>query len=206
MNNRQGLGFAIATAVFAFSSIAQSFAMNLDNGGAMRVLGPATQPIGHYEFCKTYQSECAKTYSEQPPIGLTEDKWRVLLDVNYTVNTTIKPMTDMELYGVEEKWAYPTYAGDCEDYVLLKRKMLMQKGFHPSDLLITVVLQPNGDGHAVLTVRTDRGDFILDNMRNKVLLWADTEYTYLKRQADNDPGRWVKLQDGRTMAVGSVSK
>jgi predicted transglutaminase-like cysteine proteinase len=206
MNNRQGLGFAIATAVFALTSIAQSFAMSLDNGGAMRVLGPATQPIGHYEFCKIYKSECAKTYSEQPPIGLTEDKWRMLLDVNYTVNTTIKPMTDMELYGVEEKWAYPTYAGDCEDYVLLKRKMLMQKGFHPSDLLITVVLQPNGEGHAVLTVRTDRGDFVLDNMRNKVLLWADTEYTYLKRQANDDPGRWVKLQDGRTMAVGSVTK
>lgn len=209
MKNRKGLGLAIAAAAFALSfiaPIAPSFAMNVANSGAMRVLGPATQPIGHYEFCKIYVSECAKTYNDQGPLGLTEDKWRMLLDVNYTVNTTIKPMTDMELYGVEEKWAYPTYAGDCEDYVLLKRKMLMQKGFHPSDLLITVVLQPNGEGHAVLTVRTDRGDFILDNMRNKVLLWADTEYTYLKRQANDDPGRWVKLQDGRTMAVGSVTK
>jgi predicted transglutaminase-like cysteine proteinase len=55
-----------------------------------------------------------------------------------------------------------------------------------------------------LTVRTDRGDFILDNMRNKVMLWADTEYTFLKRQSADDPTRWVKLQDGRAVAVGSV--
>jgi predicted transglutaminase-like cysteine proteinase len=82
--------------------------------------------------------------------------------------------------------------------------MLIEAGFSPSNLLMTVVLQPNGDGHAVLTVRTDRGDFILDNMRNKVMLWADTEYTYLKRQSSSDPTRWVKLQDGRAVAVGSV--
>jgi predicted transglutaminase-like cysteine proteinase len=82
--------------------------------------------------------------------------------------------------------------------------MLIDAGFSPSDTLITVVLQPNGEGHAVLTVRTDRGDFILDNMRNKVLLWSDTEYTYLKRQSAGDPARWTKLQDGRAVAVGSV--
>lgn len=175
-------------------------------GAGMKVIGQANPPIGHYEFCKIYRSECVRTNGDRGPIALTEDKWRSLLDVNYTVNTTIQPMTDMELYGVEEKWAYPTTAGDCEDFVLLKRKMLMQKGFDASALLITVVLQPNGEGHAVLTVRTDRGDFILDNMRNKVMLWADTEYTYLKRQANEDPGRWVKLQDGRAIAVGSVSQ
>ncbi len=172
----------------------------------MRIMGKANPPIGHYEFCQTYQSECQPTSVDMGPIKLTQEKWQAILDVNYTVNTTITPMTDMEIYGVEEKWAYPTTAGDCEDFVLLKRKMLMQKGFDASALLITVVLQPNGEGHAVLTVRTDRGDFILDNMRNKVMLWADTEYTYLKRQSNEDPGRWVKLQDGRAIAVGSVSQ
>ena len=203
MTFRTAIAFIFATAYAALAFAAPSTAAP---AGAMRILGPASQPIGHYEFCKTYPSECAKTYNDAGPLTLTEDKWRALLDVNYTVNTTITPMTDMELYGVEEKWAYPTTAGDCEDYVLLKRKMLMQKGFSASDLLITVVLQPNGEGHAVLTVRTDRGDFILDNMRNKVLIWTDTEYTYLKRQANDDPGRWVKLQDGRAATVSSVSQ
>ena len=113
-------------------------------------------------------------------------------------------MTDMEIYGVEEYWAYPEAAADCEDYVLIKRKRLIEAGISPSNLLITVVLQPNGEGHAVLTVRTDRGDFVLDNMRNKVMLWSETEYRFLKRQSSAHAGKWMKLQDGRAEAVGSV--
>jgi predicted transglutaminase-like cysteine proteinase len=172
----------------------------------MRVIGKANPPIGHYEFCQTYQSECQPTSLDNGPMTLTEERWKTMLDVNYTVNTTITPMTDMEIYGVEERWAYPTTVGDCEDFVLLKRKMLMNKGFSASNLLITVVLQPNGEGHAVLTVRTDRGDFVLDNMRNKVMNWSETEYTYLKRQDTANPGRWVKIQDGRaTTAVGGIN-
>ncbi|SMF69636.1 transglutaminase-like cysteine peptidase [Neorhizobium sp. CSC1952] len=203
MNCLKGLGLAAVTAVMAIFSAGQAFAMP---PGAMRVIGQANPPLGHYEFCQTYVSECAATYKDAGPMTLTEDKWRTLLDVNYTVNSSITPMTDQEIYGVEERWAYPRTVGDCEDFVLLKRKMLMKKGFHPSDLLITVVLQPNGEGHAVLTVRSDRGDFVLDNMRNKVMLWSDTEYTYLKRQASDNPARWVKLQDGRATAVGSVGQ
>jgi predicted transglutaminase-like cysteine proteinase len=203
MRYSKGLHLAAAAALMALLSAGHSFGMP---AGAMRIIGNANPPLGHYEFCQTYASECAKTYSDAGPMTLTEDRWRTILDVNYTVNTSIAPMTDQEIYGVEERWAYPRTVGDCEDYVLLKRKMLQKKGFDPSDLLITVVLQPNGEGHAVLTVRTDRGDFVLDNMRNKVLLWTDTEYTYLKRQAVDDPARWVKLQDGRATAVSSVGK
>ena len=170
----------------------------------MTVLGNASPPIGAYQFCKEMPTECANADGDQGELLLTEERWKTILKVNYQVNSSITPLTDKEIYGVEERWAYPRTAGDCEDYALLKRKMLIDAGFSPSDLLITVVLQPNGEGHAVLTVRTDRGDFILDNMRNKVMLWADTEYTYLKRQSANDPSRWVKLQDGRAVAVGSV--
>jgi len=171
----------------------------------MRVVGKANPPIGHYEFCKTYGAECVADGGDAGPAVLTETNWKTLLDVNYTVNSSITPLTDQDIYGVEERWAYPRTVGDCEDFALLKRKMLIDRGFAPSDLLLTVVLQPNGEGHAVLTVRTDHGDFILDNMRNKVMLWSETEYTYLKRQSSDDPGRWVKLQDGRATAVGSVN-
>jgi len=170
----------------------------------MTVLGNASPPIGAYQFCKEMPADCVNAAGDQGELLLTEERWKTILKVNYQVNSSITPLTDKEIYGVEERWAYPRTAGDCEDYALLKRKMLIEAGFSPSDLLMTVVLQPNGEGHAVLTVRTDRGDFILDNMRNKVMLWADTEYTYLKRQSADDPTRWVKLQDGRAVAVGSV--
>lgn len=186
----------------AFASIASSFAAAMPAN--IPVEGRTNPPIGHYEFCKYHRSECVPTASDNGPMLLTEARWQEIVEVNYEVNSKIEPMTDLEIYGVEERWAYPDQVGDCEDFVLLKRRMLIEEGFSPSNLLITVVLQPNGEGHAVLTVRTDRGDFILDNMRNKVMLWSDTEYTYLKRQASDNPGRWVKLQDGRAVAVGSV--
>ena len=201
MNNNRIVFILIAFIVGAFAQQASA-----SPAAVMRVIGKANPPIGHYEFCQTYQSECQPTSLDNGPMKLMEERWKTMLDVNYTVNTTITPMTDMEIYGVEERWAYPTTVGDCEDFVLLKRKMLMNKGFSASNLLITVVLQPNGEGHAVLTVRTDRGDFVLDNMRNKVMNWSETEYTYLKRQDTANPGRWVKIQDGRaTNAVGGIN-
>lgn len=172
----------------------------------MQIVGKANPPIGHYEFCRTYAGECAGSQVDSGPMQLTEALWKSILEVNYTVNSSITPLTDLEIYGVEERWAYPRSVGDCEDFALLKRKMLIDRGVDPADLLMTVALQPNGEGHAVLTIRTDHGDFILDNMRNKVLLWSETEYTYLKRQSSSQPSRWVKLQDGRAGAVGSVSQ
>jgi predicted transglutaminase-like cysteine proteinase len=171
---------------------------------SMVSIGATNPPIGHYDYCKRNPSDCQPNNGDQQPYHLDETNWKTILKVNYTVNTTIVPMTDMELYGVEEYWAVAKTAGDCEDYALLKRKLLHDAGVPLGDLLMTVVLQPNGEGHAILTVRTDRGDFILDNMRNKVMAWYETEYHFLKRQSVDNSAKWVKLDDGRTTAVGSV--
>jgi predicted transglutaminase-like cysteine proteinase len=116
----------------------------------------------------------------------------------------VEPRTDMEMWGREELWSYPTSVGDCEDYVLEKRRMLLSLGVPAGNLLITVVRQPNGDGHAVLTVNTSLGDFVLDNLEPRVLAWKDTEYTFLKRQSSQNSGAWVSVNDGRSTAVGSV--
>ena len=204
MNSSRQAGRAGLCAIVAFGVGATIAAAGAAMAEPMLTGSLTSQPIGHYEFCKIYASECTSNGKDGGPMVLTREGWQKILEINYDVNQAITPMTDMEIHGVEEKWSYPETVGDCEDYVLLKRRKLIENGFSASDLLITVVLQPNGDGHAVLTVRTDRGDFILDNMRNKVLLWSDTEYTYLKRQSTEHSGRWVKLQDGRTVAVGSV--
>jgi predicted transglutaminase-like cysteine proteinase len=170
----------------------------------MITLGKTNPPIGHYEFCQENPRQCGADPGDPGPLQLTEGAWKTLLKVNYKVNSTIEPLTDREIYGVEEKWALPTSVGDCEDFALLKRQMLIDQGFSPSDLLMTVVLQPNGDGHAILTVRTDHGDFVLDNMRNKVLLWSSTEYTFLKRQSSQNAGQWVKIEDDHSPAVGAL--
>ena len=129
----------------------------------------------------------------------------MVLDVNHSVNARITPATDMELYGKEEYWTYPVNAGDCEDYVLEKQKELHDKGIPLASLLITVVRKPDGEGHAVLTVRTDRGDFVLDNLRDEVFNWKDTEYTYLKRQSTQSPGKWVSIEQRDDIVVSSVN-
>ena len=116
-----------------------------------------------------------------------------------------RPMTDREIFGREEVWAYPTEVGDCEDFVLLKRKKLMEAGFSAADLLITVVRKPDGEGHAVLTLRTQSGDFVLDNLNDEVKLWTETRYTFLKRQSSTDTGRWVTIENGTSdVLVGAL--
>ncbi len=167
--------------------------------------GLSTQPVGHYEFCQTRPDECAKTVAHKP-VELSRKLWAAMVDINNVVNTMVTPRTDMEMWGVEERWSYPTNGyGDCEDYVLEKRRRLMKIGIPASNLLITVVRQPNGDGHAVLTVNTSMGDFILDNLEPRVLTWAETDYTYLKRQSARHAGMWVGVDDGRNVLVGSVA-
>ncbi|MEK1889297.1 MAG: transglutaminase-like cysteine peptidase [Phyllobacterium sp.] len=163
-----------------------------------------SQPIGHYELCKRIPEECALRSRNIMPEKMTHDFWQLIVNVNSEVNQKIKPLTDKEIYGVEEYWAYPDKAGDCEDYVLLKRRDLMQAGISAANLLITVVRKPDGEGHAVLTVRTDKGDFILDNLIDGVKNWSETEYTYLKRQATNNTGRWVSIEAPTNILVGSV--
>jgi predicted transglutaminase-like cysteine proteinase len=129
-------------------------------------------------------------------IVLSADAWKDLQRVNLWVNTNVKPMTDMDHWGVVERWNYPDDGyGDCEDYVLQKRRMLIKAGWPREALLITVVRDRNGDGHAVLTVKTDKGEFILDNQSDEILPWTDTGYRFVKRQSQSDPNVWVSLGD-----------
>ncbi|ANT52068.1 transglutaminase-like cysteine peptidase [Mesorhizobium amorphae] len=171
----------------------------------MHTGGRTTQPVGHYEFCQKLPGECTERTPKQAPIELTRKLWAKIVSINNSVNTRITPRTDMEMWGKEEVWSYPDSGfGDCEDYALEKRRELMNIGVPAGDLLMTVARQPNGDGHAVLTVRTSLGEFILDNLQLKVLAWTDTDYTYLKRQSTENSGVWVTINDGREDAVASV--
>ena len=171
-------------------------------------IGDITRPpIGWVEFCAEHASECKVAPSEPRNVVLTLRLWRDLARINQAVNANIKPMTDLEHYGVVEKWAYPDDGyGDCEDYVLLKRRMLMEAGWPREALLITVVRETSGDGHAVLTVRTDRGDFVLDNQNAAIVLWSESGYRFVKRQSQSDPNIWVSLSDPRPSAATATSR
>lgn len=173
---------------------------------AMQTEGRTSQPIGHYQLCQQYPGECRQRGAMPAPSAMTSRLWSVVARINAQVNAGYQPMTDLEMWGKEEVWSFPTTAADCEDFVLEKRRRLIQLGLPSGNLLITVLRQTNGDGHAVLTLRTTAGDYILDNLDSRIRLWSNTDYTYLKRQSERDSGVWLSIGDGRADAVASVRR
>ncbi len=155
--------------------------------------GDTLPPIGYVQYCRRERNACHAHGPFIDRIRLTAARKAELVAVNNYVNEKIKPETDLQQYGVNEYWTIPKTAGDCEDYVLLKREMLMNAGWPESTLLITVVRDENNQGHAILTVRTDRGDFILDNKRPQIVSWNDTPYSYVSRQSEMNPLVWISL-------------
>jgi predicted transglutaminase-like cysteine proteinase len=199
----------ILGAGLAAGALAAALALPADAAGErslfVSVGSAARAPVGWTEFCAQYTPECETRAGDARDGVLTAKAWKELVRINAWVNDTVKPITDLEHWGVAERWNYPDDGyGDCEDYVLLKRKMLIQAGWPRQALLITVVRDKQGDGHAVLTVKTDKGEFILDNQNEEVLLWSDTGYRFVKRQSQTDTNAWVALGDPRPATASAA--
>jgi predicted transglutaminase-like cysteine proteinase len=200
----QDKGLAIATILLGMTAAAQAG----DGRALYASIGDVTRaPIGWVEFCADSPQECPRGPSQPRDIVLSQTAWHDLVRVNHWVNENVKPMTDMEHWGVVEKWSLPTDGyGDCEDYVLMKRKMLIDAGWPREALLITVVRDKNGEGHAILTVKTDKGEFILDNQNENVVAWNETGYRFVKRQSQSDPNVWVSLGDNRPAVATATAR
>jgi predicted transglutaminase-like cysteine proteinase len=188
--------FSVSTIFLMMSAAARAG----DDRTLYASLGETTRaPIGWVEFCTEHPAECSGGATQPRDIVISRTAWLDLLKVNRWVNDNVKPMTDMDHWGVIEKWSLPTDGyGDCEDYVLLKRKMLVDAGWPREALLITVVRDRKGEGHAVLTVKTDKGEYILDNQNEAVVAWIETGYRFVKRQSQADQNVWVSLGDSRS--------
>jgi predicted transglutaminase-like cysteine proteinase len=156
--------------------------------------GPTSVPYGWVDFCQRYRGECEAPELTATDVTLTPKTMKEIERVNQWVNSNITPMSDMDHWGVVDQWDYPSDGkGDCEDYALLKRKLLIEEGLPRQALLMTVVKDLNNDGHAVLTVKTNKGDFILDNMRDDVRAWTQTGYRFVKRQSQTNENIWVSI-------------
>ncbi len=177
----------------ANSESAKSFAGQDRASPFMRIYGSTLPPYGYVRFCETFRRECARGAFEEVRFNADADRMAELDRINRHVNRTIEPATDMEIYGETEVWTLPTSRGDCEDYALLKRHLLRAQGWPVSALLMTVVRDEKGEGHAVLTVRTAQGDFVLDNKVDDIKTWHKVGYTYVMRQSYIDPNVWVSL-------------
>jgi predicted transglutaminase-like cysteine proteinase len=194
--------------VMATSALAMTLGAEAANERPQFIaLGATTRaPIGWTDFCNENPHDCDGKPLEARDAVLTQKSWKELVRINKHVNEHVRPMTDIDHWGVVERWSYPDDGyGDCEDYVLLKRRMLLQAGFPRQALLITVVRDTKGEGHAVLTVKTDRGEFVLDNQEERIMAWTETNYRFVKRQSQIDPNVWVALGDPRPAMATAAS-
>jgi predicted transglutaminase-like cysteine proteinase len=201
------LGAGVAVAALATGLMGPAANAGSDRPPFIAVGGSTRAPIGWVEFCSEYAPECESKPLAPRDVVLTTKAWKDLVRINKWVNETVKPITDLEHWGVVERWNYPDDGyGDCEDYVLLKRRMLMQAGWPRQALLVTVVRDKRGDGHAVLTVKTDKGELILDNQNEEIMLWSETGYRFVKRQSQSDPNLWLALGEPRPAGATAAAR
>lgn len=200
---RVTLGGTLIACVMFTSPANASSPVDLSNPAFAPVSGPTSIPVGADDFCRRDRQACLPNAHVVDVETLTQASWDQLIAVNDDINASIVPETDEDLYHVAEYWTYPDGRGDCEDIALAKQRQLVRDGWDPSTLLMTVVRERDGNGHAVLMVRTDRGDVVLDNQNGKVLLWNDTDYQFIKRQSQANAGKWVAINDDRATVIAA---
>jgi predicted transglutaminase-like cysteine proteinase len=173
---------------------AQSLASLPTSASAAAVTGDARPVFAWVEFCRRAPSECSVNTAEPAVVTLTPRTWQTIVSVNRKINLGIHAITDQEHWGVPDRWDFPDDGyGDCEDFQLLKRKLLAEAGLPRRAMRMTVVIDEKGEGHAVMMIRTDRGDFVLDNKTSAVLPWHQTGYVYVKREGQAAGAAWVSL-------------
>lgn len=142
----------------------------------------AITPLGFLLFCAKNSEQCTSGGSSS--IALNDETLQILKSVNSRVNSSISPRSDRG-----DIWNMNVSSGDCEDYVLTKRARLISSGFPPSALRIAVVTISTGEQHAVLIVKTNQGDLVLDNLSGSIKSFSDTGYRSVSISGAN-PMTW----------------
>jgi len=198
--------------LLALASLGIADAAGAQTMAALPAVSAAAQPLNAarplaawVEFCERYAAECAIDLNAPARIVLTPAIWSTIASVNRQVNRSLRAVTDQDHWGVPDRWDLAEDgAGDCEDYQLLKRKLLAEAGLPRRAMRMTVVIDEKGEGHAVLTLVTDRGDFILDNKTSEIQAWDRTGYVFIKRESA-DAVAWVSL-GGVTSPVTTANR
>lgn len=152
-------------------------------------------PLGARDICQRYAWACST--SSQGAVTGSRAKLELANRVNLSVNRSVREITDERQYRRREHWALPTQrGGDCEDFALLKKRELIRAGIAPSQLLIATVLDRRREAHAVLVLRTAAGDYVLDNLTNRIKPWDRTGYSFLRMQDPQSASGWTLVMRG----------
>tara|TARA_R110002020_G_scaffold10961_8_gene41584 strand:- start:1350 stop:1898 length:549 start_codon:yes stop_codon:yes gene_type:complete len=144
----------------------------------------AAGPASFQMFCAVNPDECRPGGASK--VALTESMLAEIKRVNQRVNRAIRPKLDSPALQL---WRVNPPSGDCKSYVISKRHALMAAGLPSSALRIAFVKTRRGENHAVLVLKTDRGDLTLDNLTGDIKLFAETGYRVVAISGTN-PKRW----------------
>jgi predicted transglutaminase-like cysteine proteinase len=145
-------------------------------------------PFAHVEFCVRVPGDCRNAGQAQA-VAMTSGRWDDLQALNSTVNSEITPRKD----SGDDTWTLSPASGDCEDYAVTKRHMLIQRGWPSSALRLALGKTAAGEGHLVLVVRTTKGDVVLDNLSDDIPSWRETDLSWLSIQSSTDPRIWFRI-------------
>lgn len=152
---------------------------------------PTLPPMAYFQFCLRYGGECKqqRMIFRGGPLRMTDERWADLREINDTVNESIAPQRNL-LGLAGEEWLINPGRGDCNDYAVSKRHLLLKRGWPARALLLSEVKMPSGEHHLVLVVRSDKGDLVLDNMTRVVKTWNKVPYKWVRMQSAANPNIW----------------
>ena len=162
----------------------------------MKIGGNVLAPIALTVFCLKKPGRCTPSKNIQT-VTLDGNKSAEMVSVHEGVNREIISKPDP--WGSEMPWDDESTVGDCDDYALTKRSKLLDLGWPSSALLLAIAIVPNGEFHLVVVVVTNRGDLVLDNLRQNIVLWNKLPHTWVKRSSPEDPQRWQAIRSAPLM-------
>jgi predicted transglutaminase-like cysteine proteinase len=177
---------------------AAAFELSLSIGlqsKSIRFDAPALAPVAYSRFCVQYKDDCEVrrvAFRRPRPQMLNQNRLQDLLTVNREVNRDIAPKADIGSV-LDERWRISPSAGACHDYAVTKRHELLERGWPSRSLLLAEVVVPSGEHHLVLVVRTDDGDFVLDNLTAGIRSWSRTPYQWVRIQSPSNPNIWSTI-------------
>jgi predicted transglutaminase-like cysteine proteinase len=191
------LSVAIASVSFCAFAAPLGFSHNLTSEHSRIRLGegaPVLAPFEHVRFCVKNPSECVVDVSGREQLELDDALVQTIAAINADVNSSIEPMRKTADYAPSSGWRIAPIQGDCNDYAVTKRHRLIEANLPARSLVLAVVKTARGEGHLVLVVKTDRGDFVLDNLSAGIRPWVDTNYEWVSRQSSENPRFWVQAK------------
>ena len=159
-----------------------------------REAGTANAPT---EGAGSVEADAEQAADDAPRAG----QWLTMAAiVNEQINRAIAYRSDRAVWGREEAWLLPLSEegvpyGDCEDYALEKRAALISAGVPVERLAMATAWSPSTGEHAVLVLRADDADYVLDNTTSAILRVNQTPYSWRSLQT-GDLLTWSRVVGG----------